>query len=832
MLKSVSLRVKVSLVFMLLVAIPLATLGYMAGMNSRAAIKKQVFESNQAMARMAAQLLEQYVLDARTIMLEASTRPKLRQEIIVQNWPEATKVMENFLGNFQQFDYIFVQDSKGYIRARVPYAETVGQDFSFRDFFQEVTRTRNWYVSGVYVSVAAQRPVISIAVPVLDDDGAISGVLVGALSLQGIGDLLNRVKLGEKGVVYAVDGKGKLASHPEQELVAQQVDYRSVPVVQEALAGRDGAMEYSSPEGKEKQLGAYSTVKGLGWGVVVAVPVAEAYEPAEELASRLRGIFAFCVLAALALGWVAAKAVSDPIGQLAQASRRLASGDLTSTVAVSSGDEIGELGQAFNQMAASLKMQQADLEQKVRTLAALHSASQALSKNLDLKATLEEICRVALEIMGAKMAWVGLVAEGSYQVMPVASEGFEEGYLSKISVTWNDSPHGQGPTGRAIKTKEPVLQRYIESDPEFAPWREEALKRGYRSSAAFPLLYGDRALGALNVYFDQPDACTREAASVWQAFASQAATAVKNSQLYSQIEARAQELAQEISQEKSRLETVLASIGDGVFVTDLDRRIVTWNPAAQRLTGFTAGEIRGMIFAQAMQIADDKGKPITEERYPAVIALRTRQPFYATDYSLVKANGQRIPVAISVAPILDAEGKPMGTVGVFRDISREKEIEEMKDNLISVVSHELRTPMASVLGFAELLLTHKYPQDKIRLYTEIIYKEAKRLSGLINEFLDIQRMESGKQEYCKEALDLAETARQAVDSFAGQVKLHTLEDSLPEDLPTVLADRDRISQVLTNLISNAIRYAPGGGVIRVGGYGLKIKTKQIEPLTA
>jgi len=85
-------------------------------------------------------------------------------------------------------------------------------------------------------------------------------------------------------------------------------------------------------------------------------------------------------------------------------------------------------------------------------------------------------------------------------VEPAAQSGFEEEYLSTIQVTYNDSPLGCGPTGTAIKTKKPVFQRHIDADPTYAPWREAALARGYRASAAFPLLVRDRALGALNVY--------------------------------------------------------------------------------------------------------------------------------------------------------------------------------------------------------------------------------------------------------------------------------------------------------------------------------------------
>jgi C4-dicarboxylate-specific signal transduction histidine kinase len=147
---------------------------------SRRSLRDQASAANHTAASLAARAIEQYLADAASIMREAPGRPKLSQEIRGGNWAEATKVLENFLRHFSQFDYVFVQDPQGVIRVRVPHG-TVGQDFSFREFFQEVMRTRALSISDVYISRAADRPVVSIAVPVLEGGETVKGVLVGAL---------------------------------------------------------------------------------------------------------------------------------------------------------------------------------------------------------------------------------------------------------------------------------------------------------------------------------------------------------------------------------------------------------------------------------------------------------------------------------------------------------------------------------------------------------------------------------------------------------------------------------------------------------------------------
>jgi hypothetical protein len=122
------------------------------------------------------------------------------------------------------------------------------------------------------------------------------------------------------------------------------------------------------------------------------------------------------------------------------------------------------------------------------------------------------------------MAWIGLIEEGSFEVKPVAQAGFEKGYFQSIKVRYDDSPLGRGPTGTAIRTGKPVIQNHIDSDPQYAPWREEALKRGYKSSAAFPLIVDNRVLGALNVYSERPEAFGLEGIQTLQAYADHVAS--------------------------------------------------------------------------------------------------------------------------------------------------------------------------------------------------------------------------------------------------------------------------------------------------------------------
>jgi hypothetical protein len=164
------------------------------------------------------------------------------------------------------------------------------------------------------------------------------------------------------------------------------------------------------------------------------------------------------------------------------------------------------------------------------------------------------------------MAWIGLIEEGSFEVKPLAQAGFEKGYLQSIKVRYDDSPLGRGPTGTAIRTGKPAIQNHIDSDLQYAPWREEALKRGYKSSAAFPLIVDNRVLGALNVYSERPEAFGLEEIQTLRAYAGQAAFLIRRALLtQGMMPEIVEEKAQKYELEPSECYIVLEEQRDRAF---------------------------------------------------------------------------------------------------------------------------------------------------------------------------------------------------------------------------------------------------------------------------
>lgn len=171
---------------------------------------------------------------------------------------------------------------------------------------------------------------------------------------------------------------------------------------------------------------------------------------------------------------------------------------------------------------------------------------------------------------------------------------------------------------------------------------------------------------------------------------------------------------------------------------------------------------------------------------------------------------------VSVYPMLDEQGEVRAAVHIAQDITRQKNMERLKDEMISSVSHEMRTPLTAMLGFIEFMLEHQVTPEQQRDYLRTVYRETRRLNELIGNFLDLQRLQGDLATYHMEPLEVPALLRDAAQLFAVASPKHQLKVDCPPDLPMVRGDEQRLGQVLKNLVANAIRYSPRGGEVTLG----------------
>jgi len=261
---------------------------------------------------------------------------------------------------------------------------------------------------------------------------------------------------------------------------------------------------------------------------------------------------------------------------------------------------------------------------------------------------------------------------------------------------------------------------------------------------------------------------------------------------------------------KSGIEAILNSIHDAVLVCDDQDRLILANPAAETLFGF-----------ESEKAALKPLKDYLSDNLLADLIIRARSSkvrHVRHELSLVHS-GEAAWYDCLLSSVLDDSGQVISVVAVLHDITREKEISQAKNDFVSHVSHELKTPLASINAYAEMLVDGEAQDEAaIRQFCEIIQGQAQRLNRLIEDILNISRIESGLMKVNRQNLSMALIIRDAVEmmqSYA-QEKNITLHSPPPILYDQACVDRDMISRAVINLISNAVKYTPAGGSVTVG----------------
>jgi PAS domain S-box-containing protein len=264
-----------------------------------------------------------------------------------------------------------------------------------------------------------------------------------------------------------------------------------------------------------------------------------------------------------------------------------------------------------------------------------------------------------------------------------------------------------------------------------------------------------------------------------------------------------------LSSSEARFRSLIEHTSDVITILNADSTIRYTSPSIQQVLGYAPETVIGQAFPTLLH-------PLDAERMRATLSSLMQEPGGVRAVECRwRAHEGSWRIIESIVQNLLADTTVAGLIVNSRDVTERKEVERLKEDLLSSVSHELRTPLASLQGFAELMLTREFTSSQQRQFLTIIQKEAIRLSTLINDFLDLQRIESGHQSYHLATIDLRPLLDDAFLLFSSDNKKHTFHIDIPPSPLSVRADADRIHQVCANLLSNAVKFSPHGGTIRV-----------------
>ena len=436
-------------------------------------------------------------------------------------------------------------------------------------------------------------------------------------------------------------------------------------------------------------------------------------------------------------------------------------------------------------------------------ISALSAASLRIGSSLDLDTVLREIAESARALTGARYAAIATIDETGLPVDFVTSGFTEEEH--RAMVEWSDGPrlfeHFRDLEGPLRIADVPNHVRALGFSPERLPWG---------TFQGTPMRH--RGVHVGNFYLVEKAgeaAFTDEDEEMLVLFASQAAAAIANARTY-RDECRA----------RADLEALVETSPVGVAVFDVPSgHPVSLNREMRRIMERlrSPGEsVEQFLRVLTCRFAD--GREIALDRFPIAAVLSDAETVRAEEIVLSTPDGRSVTTLVNATPIHGEDGAVASVVATMQDLAPLEELERQRAEFLGMVSHELRVPITSIKGSTAAMLggTRSFAPAETREFVRIIDEQADRVIGLIADLLDAGRIDTGTLSVSPEPSEMAALIDQARNTFLSGGARHTVLIDLSPDLPRVMADRQRIVQVLTNLLSNAARSAPESLPIRVG----------------
>ncbi len=341
---------------------------------------------------------------------------------------------------------------------------------------------------------------------------------------------------------------------------------------------------------------------------------------------------------------------------------------------------------------------------------------------------------------------------------------------------------------------------------------DETNKKTVQSFFNIPVVINNVPVGILNVASTEEGLYKEDEITILYTIMNQASSAVSK-------------LENILSQEKGKLNAMVESMADGVFMVDIRNRLLVINPAAKDMLGIDKDQPNMFDILDALSSKIDIRTKIEE-------SLKTGHLITEEKFTI----GDKV-LRILVSPVKDPENKPLGAVVLFHDVTKETAIEKMREDFTSMMVHELRSPLTGIRSIANLLREDKIKneQRKYQEFIDLIVTNSASMLDLVNDLLDVAKLEAGKFQVMKKATDVLNLIKMRMESFeslAGENQLK-LESKIDPNLPKVVTlDETKVGQVLNNLLSNAIKFTKPGGKITVSAFPLKTKEDMLNKVAS
>lgn len=432
---------------------------------------------------------------------------------------------------------------------------------------------------------------------------------------------------------------------------------------------------------------------------------------------------------------------------------------------------------------------------RVRQRDYLLEIARSISQELDQDALLKRILDIAAEMLAGQAALIVLREKGGGW-MVASSHGIPPAFLRYLDPLIAAVPDHEDPARFELPEINRVLQNLTRT-----------IGLGWLTGVGLPLIARQQVMGVIFVFRSYSSVFSANDRALLQSFADQAAIAVHNARLYTQV-----------THEKQRLDALLDAAADGILILTPDHRIERANPALARLAGISITKVKGILHEEIIRWVSPPEGPTLEQAEAGGWPLTPNATLYV-EGDLERPNAPPLAVGITYSSLMSPQGQLLNIMATVRDITHFREAEEIKSTFISVISHELKTPVALIKGYVGTLRREDaiWERDIIQDSLAVIEEEADRLTELIENLLDASRLQAGALKISLSDVKVDVLARQIAERFGIQTQNHQFVLDFPPNFPVVLADESRLTQVLSNLLSNAIKYSQDGGEIRITG---------------
>ena len=696
-----------------------------------------------------------------------------------------------------EIDLVYLLDANGIMVYHYPVGpgSTVGTDFSFREYFQAALTSNQPLMSLGRISPTTGKAVTTAVMPIRDANGAFLGVVGTNLALQQLSVTLAQIASDRaSGLrVSILDAAGRIVADSDETRLLADARSEFAAEAGAALRGESGSAIGRDTTDRE-WLRSYVPIPSAAWAVVVQRPADVAFASPRIFHAGLLIAIGVFLVGGLFFWMMLTRRVIDPLERMAAFSRSVGRREETLEYADRPPDLTGMLTRPdqMGHLTRALKRMEESIERRFTELATLLETSLATSSSLDANQVIDTILEQVQRLMEVNTCAVVAVDERENVLRVRASRGLSEDYARELRI----DPHDPRSTSmRAILSGRPVQVPDTETDVSFEPFRPRARREGYRSLLAVPLNAPHIGPAALLVYRRDPHVFGHDEIELIWNFANHAAIALENAALYSRTD-------EQLHEQKRVLESVMQSMRDGLILEAPNGRIIYCNRRASTLAGVAPEDVSAYSAGDLLTRLLGGAPPPPYTGEPREVTLRR--------------DGRAIELRLTTFDVTDERGQRIGRGQLWQDVSGDREIDRMKSALIATVSHELRTPLGSIKGYASTLLQDDVEWDavSVRHFVQVISDEADRLTQLVDDLLDMSRIEAGTLRLHQTEQTLSDVVARAL----AQVKdpgAHVIRTELAADLPPLRIDAGRIEVVVRNLVENAVKYSPPGSAVRI-----------------